>query len=167
MNTYETEYELKQAIQLVRYQACGNRTKRMMDEEGCKAFAIPFRSLRYETTARSCHQHLMAQGYGYGGEEDWKVSAMTAVIKAMSQGLTGGTSFMEDYLSSRRAMNTALSPYAGGMPVHSSIKPSGTPSWNRRSGSCQTGLWAGRKSGGCQSVIWAATAFNLSGYRVH
>ncbi|MBQ9727245.1 MAG: L-arabinose isomerase, partial [Kiritimatiellae bacterium] len=42
-------------------------------------------------------QHLMAQGYGYGGEGDWKVSAMTAVIKAMGEGKSGGTAFMEDY----------------------------------------------------------------------
>jgi L-arabinose isomerase len=39
----------------------------------------------------------MAQGYGYGGEGDWKVSAMTAIMKAMAEGLTGGTAFMEDY----------------------------------------------------------------------
>ena len=42
-------------------------------------------------------QHLMAQGYGYGGEGDWKVAAMTAILKAMSEGQTGGTAFMEDY----------------------------------------------------------------------
>ena len=42
-------------------------------------------------------QHLMAQGYGYGGEGDWKVSAMTAIMKAMSEGQQGGTAFMEDY----------------------------------------------------------------------
>ncbi len=39
----------------------------------------------------------MAQGYGYGGEGDWKVSAMTSIMKAMSEGMTGGTAFMEDY----------------------------------------------------------------------
>lgn len=42
-------------------------------------------------------QRLMEQGYGYGGEGDWKVSAMTAVMKAMAEGLPGGTTFMEDY----------------------------------------------------------------------
>ena len=42
-------------------------------------------------------QHLMAQGYGYGGEGDWKVAAMTAILKAMSEGQNGGTAFMEDY----------------------------------------------------------------------
>ena len=42
-------------------------------------------------------QHLMAQGYGYGGEGDWKVSAMTAIMKAMGEGGNGCSLFMEDY----------------------------------------------------------------------
>ena len=40
---------------------------------------------------------MMSKGYGYGGEGDWKVAAMTAIMKAMSEGQLGGTSFMEDY----------------------------------------------------------------------
>ena len=39
----------------------------------------------------------MAQGYGYGGEGDWKVSAMTAIIKAMGENENGSSAFMEDY----------------------------------------------------------------------
>lgn len=100
MNTYETEYELKTSdIEAVRYQARAETgIKRMMDEEGCKAFSNTFQDLYgMRQLPGLATQHLMAQGYGYGGEGDWKVSAMTAVIKAMSQGLTGGTSFMEDY----------------------------------------------------------------------
>lgn len=42
-------------------------------------------------------QRMMAAGYGYGGEGDWKTSALTRVMKIMSSGLAGGTSFMEDY----------------------------------------------------------------------
>jgi L-arabinose isomerase len=42
-------------------------------------------------------QRMMAAGYGYGGEGDWKTSAMTRVMKVMASGLKGGTSFMEDY----------------------------------------------------------------------
>src|SRR5690625_5824636 len=42
-------------------------------------------------------QRLMAKGYGYGGEGDWKTAAMTRIVKVMSQGKEGGTSFMEDY----------------------------------------------------------------------
>jgi L-arabinose isomerase len=42
-------------------------------------------------------QRLMAEGYGFGAEGDWKTAALVRALKVMSQGLTGGTSFMEDY----------------------------------------------------------------------
>jgi len=42
-------------------------------------------------------QRLMADGYGFGGEGDWKTAALVRIAKAMSAGLEGGTSFMEDY----------------------------------------------------------------------
>jgi L-arabinose isomerase len=42
-------------------------------------------------------QRLMADGYGFGGEGDWKTSALLATIKAMGDGTGRGTSFMEDY----------------------------------------------------------------------
>ncbi|GIF21968.1 L-arabinose isomerase [Actinoplanes tereljensis] len=42
-------------------------------------------------------QRLMADGYGFGGEGDWKTSMLLATLKAAGHGLPGGTSFMEDY----------------------------------------------------------------------
>jgi L-arabinose isomerase len=42
-------------------------------------------------------QRLMAEGYGFGGEGDWKTSVMLHTVKAMAAGQPGGTSFMEDY----------------------------------------------------------------------
>ena len=42
-------------------------------------------------------QRLMADGYGFGGEGDWKTSVLLHTLKAMAEGLPGGTSFMEDY----------------------------------------------------------------------
>jgi L-arabinose isomerase len=42
-------------------------------------------------------QRLMSKGYGFGGEGDWKTSALLRIIKSMTEGLAGGTSFMEDY----------------------------------------------------------------------
>jgi L-arabinose isomerase len=39
----------------------------------------------------------MADGYGFGGEGDWKTSVLLRASKAMADGLPGGTSFMEDY----------------------------------------------------------------------
>ncbi len=42
-------------------------------------------------------QRLMADGYGFGAEGDWKTAALVRILKVMSAGLDGGTSFMEDY----------------------------------------------------------------------
>jgi L-arabinose isomerase len=42
-------------------------------------------------------QRLMAEGYGFGGEGDWKTSALLAAVKAMGPAGSRGTSFMEDY----------------------------------------------------------------------
>ena len=42
-------------------------------------------------------QRLMAEGYGFGGEGDWKTSVMLHTIKAMGRDSSRGTSFMEDY----------------------------------------------------------------------
>jgi L-arabinose isomerase len=42
-------------------------------------------------------QRMMAEGYGFGGEGDWKTSVMLHTIKAMGSNDSRGTSFMEDY----------------------------------------------------------------------
>ena len=42
-------------------------------------------------------QRLMAAGYGFGAEGDWKTAALVRAMKVMAAGLSGGTSFMEDY----------------------------------------------------------------------
>ncbi len=42
-------------------------------------------------------QRLMADGYGFGAEGDWKTAILVRALKAMSAGSPGGTSFMEDY----------------------------------------------------------------------
>jgi L-arabinose isomerase len=42
-------------------------------------------------------QRLMAEGYGFGAEGDWKTAALVRAMKVMGQGLPGGNSFMEDY----------------------------------------------------------------------
>ncbi|MGZ4244943.1 MAG: L-arabinose isomerase [Solirubrobacteraceae bacterium] len=43
-------------------------------------------------------QRLMAEGYGFGAEGDWKTAMLLRVLKVMADGLSGGTSFMEDYV---------------------------------------------------------------------
>lgn len=42
-------------------------------------------------------QRLMGKGYGFAGEGDWKIAALVRILKRMGQGLSGGSSFMEDY----------------------------------------------------------------------
>jgi L-arabinose isomerase len=42
-------------------------------------------------------QRLMADGYGFGAEGDWKTAALLRTMKVMGHGLPGGNSFMEDY----------------------------------------------------------------------
>ena len=42
-------------------------------------------------------QRLMEDGYGFGGEGDWKTAALVRAMKVMATGLKGGNSFMEDY----------------------------------------------------------------------
>jgi len=42
-------------------------------------------------------QRLMNEGYGFGGEGDWKTAALVRAMKVMGSGLKGGNSFMEDY----------------------------------------------------------------------
>ncbi|MBO4676283.1 MAG: L-arabinose isomerase [Oscillospiraceae bacterium] len=83
----------------IRYQAREEiAIRKMMDAEGCKAFTNTFQDLYgMEQLPGLASQHLMALGYGYGGEGDWKVSAMTAILKAMGEGGNGSSGFMEDY----------------------------------------------------------------------
>ena len=86
-------------LETVRYQAREEiAIKKMMDAEGCMAFSNTFQDLYgMKQLPGLASQDLMAQGYGYGGEGDWKVSAMTAIMKAMGEGGNGASAFMEDY----------------------------------------------------------------------
>ena len=100
MDVYREKYDFAtDNVDAIRYQAREEiAMKKMMDREGCKAFANTFQDLYgMEQLPGLASQHLMAQGYGYGGEGDWKVSAMTAILKAMGEGGNGASGFMEDY----------------------------------------------------------------------
>ena len=100
MSEYEREYDIAtDNTESIRYQAREEiAMKRMLDREGCKAFSNTFQDLYgMEQLPGLASQRLMAQGYGYGGEGDWKVSAMTAILKAMGENGNGSSGFMEDY----------------------------------------------------------------------
>ena len=100
MSVYTFKYEIAtDNIEAIRYQAREEiAIKKMLDNEGCKAFSNTFQDLYgMEQLPGLASQHLMSQGYGYGGEGDWKVSAMTAIMKAMGENGNGASAFMEDY----------------------------------------------------------------------
>lgn len=100
MKEYEEKYVIAtDNIESIRYQAkCEIAMKKMLTENGCGAFTNTFEDLYgMEQLPGLASQRLMEAGYGYGGEGDWKVSAMTHILKQMSEGLEGGTAFMEDY----------------------------------------------------------------------
>lgn len=98
--TYKANYDIAtDNTDAIRYQAREEiAIKKMLDSEGCMAFSNTFQDLYgMEQLPGLASQHLMAQGYGYGGEGDWKVSAMTAIMKAMGANGNGASAFMEDY----------------------------------------------------------------------
>ncbi|MDR6298665.1 L-arabinose isomerase [Pantoea dispersa] len=72
--------------------------KRFLDSEGCKAFTTNFQTLHGMTQLPGLAvQRLMAQGYGFAGEGDWKTAALLHILKVQAGTRAGGTSFMEDY----------------------------------------------------------------------
>ena len=83
----------------IRYQAREEiAIEKMLRREDCVAFTNTFQDLYgMEQLPGLASQHLMSKGYGYGGEGDWKVAAMTAIMKAMGEDGNGASAFMEDY----------------------------------------------------------------------
>ncbi|MFP4281102.1 MAG: L-arabinose isomerase [Opitutales bacterium] len=69
-----------------------------LEEGGFKGFTTTFENLTglKQLPGLAC-QRLMADGYGFGAEGDWKTMALLRAMKVMDAGLPGGTSFMEDY----------------------------------------------------------------------
>ena len=76
-------------------------------ELGLRAFLAETGGRGFTTTFEDLHglpqlpgfacQRLMAEGYGFGAEGDWKTAALLRAMKVMGDGLPGGTSYMEDY----------------------------------------------------------------------
>ncbi|SPT49389.1 L-arabinose isomerase [Actinomadura madurae] len=103
---YEDVYDVVPALRAggerhdaLRYGArieLGLRT--FLDGGGFKAFTTNFEDLGgLRQLPGLAVQRLMADGYGFGGEGDWKTATLLRTLKAASAGLPGGTSFMEDY----------------------------------------------------------------------
>ena len=69
-----------------------------LEEGGFGAFTDTFEDLHgMGQLPGIATQRLMAAGYGFGGEGDWKTAALVRIMKVMGAGLPQGTSFMEDY----------------------------------------------------------------------
>ena len=104
--TYETAYELAPDLK-----KGGRRHKSIREaarielgilgfltEGGFKGFTDTFEDLHGLVQAAGVSaQRLMAAGFGFAGEGDWKTCALVRAMKVMGSGLKGGTSFMEDY----------------------------------------------------------------------
>jgi len=72
--------------------------RHFLDAGGFKAFTDTFEDLHgLIQLPGMAVQRLMAEGYGFGAEGDWKTAALGRAMKVMGQQLAGGTSFMEDY----------------------------------------------------------------------
>ena len=100
VSEYKSKYEIAtDNIQAINYQAREEiAIEKMLVSENCKAFTNTFQDLYgMEQLPGLASQNLMSKGYGYGGEGDWKVSALTAIMKAMGKDGNGASAFMEDY----------------------------------------------------------------------
>jgi L-arabinose isomerase len=72
--------------------------RRFLEETGSYAFTDTFEDLHgLSQLPGIAVQRLMADGYGFAAEGDWKTAALVRAMKVMSHGLKGGVSFMEDY----------------------------------------------------------------------
>lgn len=69
-----------------------------LKEGGFKGFSDTFEDLHGMAQLPGiASQRLMADGYGFAGEGDWKTAALVRAFKVMGSGLPGGNAFMEDY----------------------------------------------------------------------
>lgn len=96
---YENSYEVNtDDIESVRYQAKMEiAIKRILEREGASAFCNTFQDLYgMDQLPGLASQHLMSLGYGFGAEGDWKISALTHIVKQMTKDRSDA-SFMEDY----------------------------------------------------------------------
>ncbi|MFN2107862.1 MAG: L-arabinose isomerase [Candidatus Promineifilaceae bacterium] len=103
---YEAEYDLAPKLQKGGSRRDSLRDaarielgmRAFLEEGGFKAFTTTFENLSgLKQLPGIAVQRLMADGYGFGAEGDWKTSALVRTMKVMAAGRDGGTSFMEDY----------------------------------------------------------------------
>ncbi|MDO5113282.1 MAG: L-arabinose isomerase [Planctomycetia bacterium] len=73
--------------------------RKILEVKNAKAFTTNFDALHgLDQLPGLASQRLMAEGYGFGAEGDWKTAALVRLFKVMGRGLPGGSSFLEDYV---------------------------------------------------------------------
>lgn len=93
---YEFNTDNREAVRVQAKYECAMR--KFLENGGFGAFTTTFEDLHgLRQLPGLAVQNMLADGYGFGAEGDWKTSALTAVMKYMAKGLKGGTVFMEDY----------------------------------------------------------------------
>ncbi len=100
IDEYKTKYSFNtNNIDAVKYQArLEIALGKMLAEGGFGAYTDTFEDLyRLDQLPGLATQNLMGKGYGFGAEGDWKTAALGAVMRAMSQDMGKGLSFIEDY----------------------------------------------------------------------
>lgn len=100
MAEYTSKYTMKTTnIAAVREQAKYEvGLDKFLEKNGIGAFADTFQDLHgLKQLPGIAAQNLMGKGIGFGPEGDYKISAFSAVLMAMSKGRKGATGFIEDY----------------------------------------------------------------------
>lgn len=83
--------------------------RRFLESKGAKAFTTSFNELEGMSQLMGfASQRLMAEGYGFGAEGDWKTAALTRTMWVMAKGLPGGCSFLEDYVLNFNGENSSI-----------------------------------------------------------
>ncbi|MEJ2662432.1 MAG: L-arabinose isomerase [Spirochaetia bacterium] len=104
IDEYRDAYEIEKSVLDEKYESLyqaariENGLRSFLEQGGFKAFTTTFEDLHgLRQLPGLAVQRLMADGYGFGAEGDWKTAALVRSMKVMARGLPGGTSFMEDY----------------------------------------------------------------------
>lgn len=97
-NLYELSNNVKKSESLKDAAKIEIGMRAFLKQDGFNAFTTTFENLHgLDQLPGLAVQRLMADGFGFGAEGDWKTAALVRSMKVMASGLKGGTSFMEDY----------------------------------------------------------------------
>ena len=128
VKVYHSEYACSEAVLTpgtTEYKSVWNAAKAelairaCLEAKGAKAFTTNFDDLGsanindpkfvgFDQIPGLASQRLMAEGYGFGAEGDWKSAALSRTVWYMTQGLKGGCSFLEDYTLNFNGAQSAI-----------------------------------------------------------